>query len=265
MFDAAEIARLEESRQSRGVASVADLAEPIAGGFMCFAGPGSWANQAMGLGMSGPVADADIDRLIDFYASRGVEPRIELCPHADPSLVRGLADRSFVIREFKNVLVRDLSLPLPAMPDGIRVTRVDPTDERQIARYSQIRAEGFGETNAPTAARLDRRSLAGGRVAGWLASIDGEDHAIASGAVAIDPPVAGLFGMTTLPPFRRRGCQRAMMIARLRAAADAGCRFATIHSEPHIGTGRNALRLGFTVVYTKVTLVRPGEGLLPSP
>jgi len=76
--------------------------------------------------------------------------------------------------------------------------------------------------------------------------------------------MTGLFGAATLAPYRRRGCQRALMIARLRAAIDAGCRYASVHSEPHIGTARNALRLGFQILYTKVTLVRPGKGLLPS-
>src|SRR4051812_1780931 len=92
VLDIAEVARLEELRQALGVATIADLSEPIAGGLMCFSGIGSRANQAMGLGMNGPIDVAEIDRLIGFYEGRGVEPRIEVCPLADESLVRGLAD-----------------------------------------------------------------------------------------------------------------------------------------------------------------------------
>jgi hypothetical protein len=264
LLDIPQVARMEEARQAQGVASVADIAEPVAGGFMCFAGVGSWANQAMGLGMNGPVSDADLERLIDFYQVRGVEPRIEVCPHADTSLVRGLADRGFVVREFKNVLVRDLGAPLPAPPEGIDVEVVDPADQRRVEEHVAIKAAGFAVADVPLFSRLARRSLAGGGgVRGFTASIAGQ--AVAAGAIDIVPPCAALFGMTTLPSHRRRGCQLALLIARLRAAAEAGCRFATIQSEPHIGTARNALRLGFVIIYTKVTLVRPGPGLAPSP
>ena len=55
-IDLAEFARLEESRKPSSVARIADEFEEIAGGTMCFGGVGSWANQAMGLGMDGPVA-----------------------------------------------------------------------------------------------------------------------------------------------------------------------------------------------------------------
>jgi hypothetical protein len=55
------------------------------------------------------------------------------------------------------------------------------------------------------------------------------------------------------------------MIARLRAAQDAGCRYASIHSRPDVATGRNALRLGFQVAFTKAIVTRPGPGLAPSP
>jgi hypothetical protein len=43
-----------------------------------------------------------------------------------------------------------------------------------------------------------------------------------------------------------------------------GCILATISSRPGIPTERNALRLGFTMAYTKVILVRPGPGLAAS-
>jgi len=264
--DFAGIARMEEARQVRGIAAVADVSEEIAGGSMCFAGAGSWANQATGLGMSGPVDAAQSDRLIDFYQSRGVEPRIEVCPHAHESLIRGLADRSFVVREFKNVLVRDLRVPLPDLSQAaatIEITRLDPADERQVQQYVAIKVAGFEVTETEIFARLARRSLAAGQVVGMLASIGGKHVAV--GSIEATPPCAGMFGMTTLKEFRRRGCQQALMIVRLRVAADNGCRFVTIQSEPHIGTGRNALRLGFQVAYTKVTLVRPGAGLIPSP
>ena len=89
-FDPFSIARLEEARQAASTAASVELAlrsdpkcshycvEPCADGSMCFAGFGSWWNQACGLGLHGEVSGQDIDRMIDFYVSRGVEPKIEV-------------------------------------------------------------------------------------------------------------------------------------------------------------------------------------------
>ena len=264
-MDLAEIAQLAEARQARSVAVLADEAEPIAGGIMCFAGVGSWANQAMGLGMNGPVEPAEIDRLVRFYESRGVEPKIELCPFAHETLVRGLAERSFVLREFENVLALDLRSvpPLPEMPRGIEIVPLDPADERLADSYITIMLEGVAPADPQQLTRSLRRMFNAPGYHGFLAMIDGE--VAATGTCHIDGPSAALVGVATLDRFRRRGCQQAMMIHRLRLAMDAGCRYAFVHSNPLIATGRNAMRLGFQIAFTKSILARPGPGLAPSP
>jgi GNAT superfamily N-acetyltransferase len=262
-IDLLELARGEEARQARGVATVADVVEQIAGGVMCYAGAGSWANQAIGLGMQTEVARADIDQLIEFYASRGVEPMLEVCPFADPSLIRRLGEGGFVIREFENVLAIDLQTArLPAMPAGVAVVRLDATDAEQVKRCIAIKIAGFEPSDESAFVRMDQRVIAHPINRSYFAMVNGEH--VAAGACDVQPPVSGLFGMATLPAFRRRGCQRALMLARLQDARDAGCRFATIGSSPLIATGRNAMRLGFQVAYTKVLMVKPGSGLRAS-
>jgi GNAT superfamily N-acetyltransferase len=231
---------------------------------MCFAGAGSRANQAMGLGMNGPVDGAELDRLIAFYESRGVEPRIEVCPLADDSLVRGLADREFVVREFEHVLVRELDhTPIPTPPTEIDIQRVDVRDPCQVEQFIAVQLAGFPSDHPDIAARLAKRALLAQGVVGFLAMVDGT--CVAAGACEARSPGAALFGAATLEGYRRRGCQRALMIARLNAVKEAGCRYACIGSKPQVATGRNAMRLGFQVAYTKAIMVRPAEGLTPSP
>ena len=216
-IDLLQFARLEESRQARSVARIADEFEEIAGGTMCFGGVGSWANQAMGLGMDRPVSPDEIERLIAYYESRGVEPKVELCPFAHESFVRGLAERGFVIRDFENVLALDLSAwSAPPLPEGVQVRLVDPADEREVATYQSITRAGFAPAEPDLFARLERRMIGLSGVRSYVAWIAGQPAAAGAGEVA--PPCAALFGLTTLEPFRRRGCQRALMIARLRAA-----------------------------------------------
>jgi GNAT superfamily N-acetyltransferase len=126
-----------------------------------------------------------------------------------------------------------------------------------------ITRAGFAPPDPDLFARLELRMLEAPGTRSFMAVVD--DEPAAAGSCEVAPPCAALFGLTTLDRFRRRGCQRALMIARLRAAQEAGCRYASIHSRPDVATGRNALRLGFHVAFTKCIVARPGPGLLPSP
>lgn len=103
MRPSVEIARLEEARQAVAVAELADEHIGISGGTVCFSGAGSWMNQAQGLGLSGGVTSEEIDQLVEFYTSRGVEPKIEVCCFTHHSLTQGLEERGFTLLEFENV------------------------------------------------------------------------------------------------------------------------------------------------------------------
>ncbi|MFG0284014.1 MAG: hypothetical protein ACF8R7_06285 [Phycisphaerales bacterium JB039] len=267
-----EIARLEEARQALGVADAAGCAEPVAGGWMCYGGEGSWANQACGLGMDGPVSDDDLDRLVHFYRSRAVEPRVELCPFADKSLISGLAERGFVVREFETVMARtvsaadDLRALLPrGWPDGLEIERLDPADDDAVRAYLEFGIRGFIGPEAPIpdswidgglrVARHQRCDSFIGRIGGQTVGCGGMESA---------GRIACLFGATTHTDFRRRGVQQAMIVARIQRARQRGCDVVAIHSRPGIPTERNAMRLGFAVAYTKAIVVMPGEGLARS-
>src|SRR5215208_4510771 len=260
----AELAVLEESRQAKAVAAVADLVEPLAGGLLSFTGPGSYSNQAVGLGMTGPVAGPELDHLCHFYESRGFQPQIELCPYAHESLIRGLSIRNFVIKDFETVLARDMTIPLDTqMPAEIQINQVNPADDARVETLGQILADGFAVPNREMFQKHLRKFLVYPNSASYIASIEGAPAA--AGSCELSAPCGALFGMTTLEKFRNRGLQRALMIARLAAAQQSNCKYVTIGSKPDSPTGRNALRLGFQVAYTKAILIRPAPGLLASP
>jgi hypothetical protein len=52
--------------------------QEIAGGFAVFAGVDSPVTQAIGVGLHGEVSDSDLDRLGDFFHSRGSGPDVSL-------------------------------------------------------------------------------------------------------------------------------------------------------------------------------------------
>jgi GNAT superfamily N-acetyltransferase len=92
-----------------------------------------------------------------------------------------------------------------------------------------------------------------------------EGKVVGGSSIDIGNNIASLMGTSVLPSWRRRGIQTALIRHRLHFAAAKGVDLVTIHSHPGIPTERNATRLGFKLAYVKAIMVRPGEGLTPSP
>ena len=90
----------------------------------------------------------------------------------------------------------------------------------------------------------------------YLARIDGEVAGGCGGRVIPEARVAAFFGTATLPEYRRRGVQGALIAVRLREAARAGCEYAVVSTNPGSGSQRNMERRGFRVAYTKVVMSR---------
>ena len=64
-----------------------------------FGGPNYPADQCVGLGLHGEVGPEELDRVEDFFRSRGVPSTIVLSPMADPSLRIMLGERGYGIGE----------------------------------------------------------------------------------------------------------------------------------------------------------------------
>jgi GNAT superfamily N-acetyltransferase len=278
------IIRLEEDRLRCSIGEIAETAEPWLGGVLAGGPPGTWINAAIGGGLE-ESGDSDrdelaVDRLIDFYRSRGVEPRIELVPQARPTLLAALARRGFVVRRFLNLFVRDLEARPPDLDAptlaGVDFSLVDPSDAAACRRWAEVSARNFAparelrEGDVALALRIVahprctavQATLSGQLVGGAAFEIgpDGHDSPVA----ARHGRIAALFGAVVEPEWRRRGIQQALIEQRLRLAAERGLRFATISSHPGVATERTARRGGFELACTKVVLVRPEAGLLPA-
>ena len=278
------IVRLEEDRLRCSIGEVAEIAEPWLGGVLAAGPPGTWINAAIGAGLeaaedAAPDDDVAVDRLIDFYRSRQLEPRIELAPQARPTLLEALARRGFVVRRFLNLFVRDLEARPPdrdvMVPAGVDFSIVDPRDEAASLRWAEVSAQNFAPAreirgdDVALGLRIVRHprctavaALASGRIVGGAAfeiGPDGHDSPVA----ARHGRIAALFGAVVEPEWRRRGVQRAMIEHRVRLAAERGLRYATISSHPGVATERTARRGGFELACTKVVLVRPEPELTP--
>lgn len=271
------IARLEERRVAAGVGDIASVAEPIMGGVMCYTGPGSWCNQALGLGLDGAVTDAEIDRLVAFYVDRGQEPRVELCPFADQALIDGLGARGFVLTELGNCLARGVgadedfrAMLAHGWPAGIEVRRIDPRDDAMALRWVRVSNSGFCEPGSEKERAFTEDGLRLARHPRVVAfgAFAGAEMVGAGGIEVWDAPTgertACLIAASVLEAWRGRGVQQAMIAERLACARERGVGLVCIGSKPGIPTERNALRLGFSVAYTRARMVMRREGLARS-
>ena len=83
----------------------------------------------------------------------------------------------------------------------------------------------------------------------FFAEIDGA--IAATGAISLHEGVAVLAGASTIPAFRGRGAQNALLQARLAFAASHACELATMGARPGSPSQRNAERQGFRIAYTR--------------
>jgi hypothetical protein len=252
---AVDCAEALERMRPGGVGAV----ERIAGGFAIYCGAGSPVTQAVGLGLDGAISEEEFDRLEEFYRSRNEAVRVETCPLADVSLVRHFGERGYRVTEFSNVMAltlrgaSSLEADGPSPAAGLTMERIG---NQQMDLWTLTVSQGFSENFPVTQEILEVMKMfaLGANVECYLARVDG---AVAGGAtLALRQGVAGLFGASTLPAFRNRGVQTALLKERLRRAMTENCDLAVCIAQPGSSSERNVVRQGFSVLYTRVKFER---------
>lgn len=236
---------------------IGSAVEPIAGGHMVFAGLGSPIGRAVGMGFDAPVTEADFDQLENFYYSRKAPAQLDYCPLTDISLLEIARKRGYGIAELNNVLVRKLdpAETFPPGPGGFAIRR--GKSEEALAFSAIVRQSFFPDGGEP--AGFDEMLAPLFAFPGALTFVaEADTKLIATGAGLIIPDrkIVALFGAGTLQPYRGRGLQTAILQSRLEVAAQAGCEYAVIVTQGGTTSMRNAERLGFTVAYSKATLIK---------
>jgi GNAT superfamily N-acetyltransferase len=123
--------------------------------------------------------------------------------------------------------------------------------------WSHTVGRGFFEQVELTTAEMDvgRAVFSMPGALCYLAATEGGEPA-AGAAMAVREGLAILFADSTVEAFRRRGLHRELIAARLNEALARGCDLAAASTAPGSGSQRNYERMGFSVVYTRVTMVR---------
>ncbi|MEK6285859.1 MAG: GNAT family N-acetyltransferase [Acidobacteriota bacterium] len=225
---------------------------PVGGGHAAFGGIDSPVTQAFGLGLNGPVTDADMAGMEEFYQTHGSAVNIETCSLADPSLLKLLNERGYSPIEYSNVFTRELTnSDSRAWPDPTSEVRVRRPAPGEAESYSLLVAKSFFENDeiSPEFLSVFTSCFYAAGAFFFLAEVDGVPAG--GGMMSIHQGVASLGGTGTLPEFRNRGAQKALLLARLAVAAESGCDLAMVATAPGSISQRNVERQGFRVVYTR--------------
>ena len=260
--------RLESAEAAAGAAAAHALArllphsgaavESIGGGSAIFAGKTSPITQAFCIGLYGPVSDAEMDRLEDFFHSRSAAVNIEHSPHADLSVAGHYAKRGYYPIEFSNTLFRPLDVTaLPRDTSGSEQLEIRPITSAEADLWTRTVCQGFAEQIAITPELLETVSCFVHSLIAtcFLALVEGTPAGGA--ALGTHEGVAIVNGASTLPQYRNRGIQSALLRIRLAYAAEKGCDLAMTNTGPGTVSQRNVERQGFRVAYSRTKYFHP--------
>ena len=222
----------------------------VDGATVVFDGVDAPTTQTFGLGIHSPLTESGLDRIEAFFRLRGAAALQEVCPFAGAAAMETLCRRGYRPLEISNVLFRSID-PSPAEPPPGVTVRVAAPDEADL--WSSISARGWTHEHPELAEFVrdaGRLSLAREDSPGFLAESDGIPGA--AGVLVLHRGVALFGGAATVPELRRRGLQSALLAARMRYAAEAGCDLAMMVAEAGSNSQRNAERQGFRVAYTRI-------------
>lgn len=213
-------------------------------------------NRAIGLGVGAPAGPDDLRRIRDLYERAGVARFfLHLHPEARPPDLRDrLAEAGLEKARGWMKFERDISMP-PEVRTELRVERVGP---EWATDFGHIVADAFDFTEAAgeAVAALNGRP-------GWhqFMSFDGKEPA-GTGILFVSEGLGWLDMGATRPGFRGRRSQQAILAARIRFAAQAGCRtlFTTtgeeVPGDPQLSYA-NILKLGFREAYLRENFALP--------
>lgn len=275
-IDIGYLARCEAQRMMAGCVACAREHERIpSGGVMVSAEPGTWCNFAIGVGLDGPFLPGEVEHIEAFFTKRGIEPRIETSPYISREALAQLQQRGWTLCSFESLLYRPLrkgevvqpSVPTPA---GVELRLVEQSDQAGLHDFARVACSGFaapGTTPTEAELQLCMRTLNFQTSFPFMALVDCQPAS--AGVIEVTPTsgytIAALYALSTLPPFRRRGLQQALIAARINFAAARNADVALIGGRPGADTERNVRRMGFETAYTIACLTKPGPGLVGVP
>ena len=209
-------------------------------------------NESFNLALIQDVAPAQVDPLldaiVDHYRGLGVPPRIRLTPFSRPDgWQQRLTERGFAhVDEDEVFLLLSGRLTLAPNP-MVQVKHVPEQATPEV--FARTQQAGFDAPPEDWARGIElaERAVVAGRYRFYVAYLDGEPAGAAS--ARLDDGLAGLYGITTLPAFRKRGVSTALIHHIAAAAAAEGHHLVFLSASPGSYAARLYARLGFLPLF----------------
>jgi len=230
--------------------------ERLGDGVAQFGGKAIGVSTVCGVWGHRPLAAAELAAADRFLRRVGDGP-VEFAVHGDvhPELADQLRLLGLHAEETEDVLALrlDPSTTIPSAAPGHVVCIAGP---ERVEEWIVLVATAFNDGEPPPEPDLRFARCIARRpgVVTYWAHVDG--CPAAAGELWIGQGVGWLSADATLPRYRSLGLHRALQVARLNAARDAGCDLAVTEAAPGTSSHRNALRTGFRPRYSRTIYSR---------
>ncbi|MGM0834609.1 MAG: GNAT family N-acetyltransferase [Bacillota bacterium] len=214
--------------------------------FSCKKIPGPAFNTVKGLNSED---EGYLDEILDFYRQKEIPVRFELTPaHASTELLHKLHRLGFYQSDFHTTLYMHISEVSTPAAELLSIRKME---KHEVSTYADIYVQGFQmpaflkdgvAQNNEVLFEHDQWTF-------YLASIDGEPAGI--GVVFIKDHIATLAAAATLPYFRNRGIQRALLQHRIFQAYREECSLMVGQAKFGSVSQNNMERAGLRIAYTK--------------
>jgi GNAT superfamily N-acetyltransferase len=207
------------------------------------------------LGMEGAAVDRLIREQRDYFAARGESMEWKTRSHDLPAdLPARLMAAGFLPEDRETVLVSETAAITadPVLPQGVQLRQVH--ERQDLARIAAMKSEAWGADYSWVGEDL-RSRLASDPENLKVFAAEAAEELVSAAWVEFNQGTdfAGLWGGSTLAPWRGQGIYKALVAARAQAAAARGVKYlqvdASVDSEPILR------RLGFREITTTTPYV----------
>jgi GNAT superfamily N-acetyltransferase len=195
--------------------------------------------------------EAHLDEIVRWLRDRAERFWFDVAPALVDGAVLGKLDDGGLCPSFLLNVVYTVPQEMGDLaPAGVVVKQLRL--EERAHDFAVVLVEGFGIPSEALAGteRHVQIEYAAPEWRIYLASVEGRPAAMAT--LYVDGDMASIDGMTTVPQYRKRGCQTALLRRCIADAARAGCGLLASQTEPSSTSERNMVRCGFRVAYTKM-------------
>jgi GNAT superfamily N-acetyltransferase len=191
-----------------------------------------------------------LEEIVDYYRSRQRSFQIEIDPSgSSPILLKKMAELGLHQHGFQSVLYGLPSAQPVQLPENVTVIEV--MDEEHFDTYAEVHCLASG-MSLDAKGHFINNNIGLLHRAGWKLFLSYyEDQAAAVAAMHIHGKIASCALAATLPDFRRRGLQSALLQKRMDEAHVAGCELVSGQAAYASSSQHNMERAGMRIAWTR--------------